>query len=279
MNWSLRLGSLFGIPVCIHWTFVALLAFVGLSPGLEAGTLGAALGSILFLSAVFGCVLLHELGHALMARRFGIHTRDVTLLPFGGVARLGRMPTDPRQEMAIALAGPAINVGIAMVLALLVVLSGSRTALGLSSGSFVAQLLAVNIGLVLFNLLPAFPMDGGRVLRALLARRSGYVTATDVASTIGRGMAVLFGIAGLFWSSMLIVIAVFLWFAATEEARAARATAAWSPRPGFDAPYGAPHAPRWHPMSDGSVIAVHDDESSQRRGNRRRSGVEVFDLR
>jgi len=229
MSWSIRLGSLFGIPVYLHWTFLLLLGFVALAQGFAAGSLAAAVGGLVFVTAIFGCVVLHEFGHALAARRFGIGTRDVTLLPIGGVARLERMPRDPRQELWVALAGPAVNVAIAGLLGIWLALSGSAAAAGLSlsGGALTGRLLAVNLALVLFNLLPAFPMDGGRVLRALLARRTSYVEATATAARIGQGMAVVFGIVGLFWNPMLVVIALFVWSGAGQEAAMVRRQAAF----------------------------------------------------
>src|SRR6185369_882904 len=152
----------------------------------------AAVASIAVVLAIFGCVLRHELGHALMARHYGIVTHDITLLPIGGLARLERMPEQPSQEMAIALAGPAVNVVIAASLAIGLVLGGGDLwSVMPDAGSFVGMLLAANVALVLFNLLPAFPMDGGRVLRAALAMRLPYVRATRIAARIGQVLAVL----------------------------------------------------------------------------------------
>jgi Zn-dependent protease len=226
MNWSFRLGRLFGIPVYMHWTFLLLLGFVAFGQGVRSGP-GAALGGIVFVTTIFGCVVLHELGHALAARRYGIGTRDVTLLPIGGLARLERMPDDPRQELWVALAGPAVNLAIAGALGVGLAVIGSVGALSWTGGSFAARLMAVNLGLVVFNLLPAFPMDGGRVLRSLLAHRVSYVQATDTAATVGRGMAILFGVAGLFFNPMLILIALFVWTGATQEAQMVRAREAF----------------------------------------------------
>lgn len=223
MRSSLKLGTLFGIPVYLHWTFLLLLGFIAFSQAFVSGSVAAALGGVIFVSAIFGSVLLHEFGHALAARRYGIPTRDVTLLPIGGLARLERMPDKPRQELVVALAGPAVNVAIAGVLAVWLFVTGFVTAgLSITGGSFAARLLTINLGLAIFNMLPAFPMDGGRVLRALLAQHTSYVQATGIAATIGRAMAVLFGIAGLFWNPMLLFIAVFVWFGAGQEVAMAR---------------------------------------------------------
>jgi Zn-dependent protease/CBS domain-containing protein len=225
MGWSLHLGRWLGIDVYIHITFLLLLAFIGLSHGLAAGSATAAVGGVLFFAGLFACVLLHEYGHALAARRYGIATRDITLLPIGGVARLERMPEKPSQEFVVALAGPVVNVVIAIGLFIGLKLGGWWQPLGMlsaTSGNLFERLLVANVFLVLFNLLPAFPMDGGRVLRSLLAMRMNYARATGIAAAIGKGMAVLFGFAGLFGNPMLLLIALFVWIGATQEAAAAR---------------------------------------------------------
>ncbi len=166
MKWSWRIGTLAGIPVFVHPTFFLIFAWVLLRTGTDGGWRSAIFG-ILYIITLFGCVVLHELGHALTARRFGISTRDITLLPIGGVARLERMPRDPKQELLVALAGPAVNVVIATVLYLL--LGGwprvEQLGLQIDASNFFPLILVVNVFLVVFNLLPAFPMDGGRVLR------------------------------------------------------------------------------------------------------------------
>lgn len=239
MTRSLRLGTFSAIPVYLHWTFLLLLGFVALSQLVSSGSVAVALGGVLFVAAIFACVVLHEFGHALAARRFGIGTRDVTLLPIGGIARLDRMPHDPRQELWVALAGPAVNVAIAGLLGIWLFLTGPAAGVGsgLMGGSFAERLLSVNIALVVFNMLPAFPMDGGRVLRALLAQRIGHLEATNVAARIGRGLAVVFGIIGLLWNPMLILIAFFVWFGAGQEAAMARHRAVfggWAPSFGTD---------------------------------------------
>ncbi len=218
MSGSMRLGTFSGIPVYVHWTFLLLLGFVALSQLVATGSLMVALSGVAFVAMIFACVVLHEFGHALAARRFGIGTRDVTLLPIGGIARLDRMPTNPGQELRVALAGPAVNLGIAALLGIWLLM----TSPGPYGGYFASRLLSVNLALVAFNMLPAFPMDGGRVLRALLAKRIGHLDATEIAAKIGRGLAVVFGIVGLLWNPMLILIAVFVWFGAGQEAAMAR---------------------------------------------------------
>ena len=221
MKWSWKLGRFAGIDVYIHATFLLLLAWVGGSHLVQDRSLAAAINGVAFILALFLCVVLHEYGHALTARKYGIATRDITLLPIGGVARLERMPDDPRQELWVALAGPLVNVVIAAILFAWLTLTSTfepLETLGVSSGSFIERLLAVNVSLVVFNLLPAFPMDGGRVLRALLALRMEYVNATQIAATIGQGMAFLFGLVGLFTNPFLVFIALFVWIGAAQEA-------------------------------------------------------------
>src|SRR5262249_28708322 len=191
---SWRIGRAFGIDLYIHWTFWLLPAWLALSGVLGTGR-DLALG-LAVLAAVFGCVLLHELGHALTARHFGIGTRDITLYPIGGVARLEGMSERPAHELWIALAGPAVNLAIAVLLTsalCIVTLFDPTLVTGSLAGLFLLRLLGVNVTLVLFNLLPAFPMDGGRVLRALLAMGLGHLRATRAAAAVGAVMAVLMG--------------------------------------------------------------------------------------
>lgn len=220
MKWSLKIAQVAGIPIYLHLTFVLLIAFIAISAGVSEGSLPAMIGGVAFPLALFGSVLLHELGHALAARRFDIHTRDITLLPIGGVARLERMPEKPIQELWVALAGPAVNVIIAAVLFVILLVAGRLepiTATSLSEGSFLSRLMMVNISLVLFNLIPAFPMDGGRVARALLAMRLEYTRATQVAASLGQGIALLLGFIGLFSNPFLVFIALFVWIGAAQE--------------------------------------------------------------
>jgi Zn-dependent protease len=223
--WSLHLGRWLGIDVYLHLTFLLLLGFIGLSHWMTGGGLAAAANGVVFFICLFLCVLLHEYGHALAARRYGIGTKDITLLPIGGVARLERMPDKPVQELIVALAGPAVNVVIAGgLLAGLLLRSTWHLPAGLSitSGGFIERLLVVNVFLVVFNLVPAFPMDGGRVLRSVLAMRLDYARSTSIAAAIGKGIAVVFGFVGLFLNPMLLLIALFVWIGATQEAAAAQ---------------------------------------------------------
>jgi Zn-dependent protease len=221
MKWQWKLGTFAGIDVFVHATFLLLIGWIGYSYWLEYGTIAKVVEGILFILALFLCVVLHEYGHALTARRYGIKTRDITLYPIGGVARLERLPDKPIEELWVALMGPAVNVVIAALLFVYLSLTGGLAQLSdltVASGSFLMRLMLVNVSLVLFNLLPAFPMDGGRVLRALLAMRMDYVRATQVAANIGQGMAFLFGLAGLFGNTFLLFIAFFVWIGASQEA-------------------------------------------------------------
>jgi Zn-dependent protease len=221
MKWQWKLGTFAGIDVFVHATFLLLIGWIGYNHWIEYGTVAKVVEGILFILALFLCVVLHEYGHALTARRYGIKTRDITLYPIGGVARLERMPDKPIEELWVALMGPAVNVVIAALLFAYLVATNSfvpMDQLTVASGSFIERLMAVNISLVLFNLIPAFPMDGGRVLRALLAMRMDYVRATQVAANIGQGMAFLFGLAGLFGNPFLLFIAFFVWIGASQEA-------------------------------------------------------------
>ncbi len=221
MKWSWKIARLWGIDVYVHATFLLLIAWVAASYWFELHRWNMVLDGVLFILALFLCVVLHEYGHALTARRYGIRTRDITLYPIGGVARLERMPEKPVEELWVALAGPAVNVVISAVL--YVYLSASHglvslQSLTVASGSFFARLLTLNILLAAFNLLPAFPMDGGRVLRAFLAMNMDYVRATQIAANVGQGMAFLFGFIGLFYNPFLLFIALFVWIGAAQEA-------------------------------------------------------------
>lgn len=221
MKWQWKIGEFSGIAVYLHATFFLLIGFVALSHILQGDPISQTISGIVFILALFASVVLHEFGHALTAKHYGIKTRDITLYPIGGVARLERMPDKPIQEFWVALAGPAVNVVIAAFLFVWITLTGDLAPLGrlsISTGPFIERLMLTNVTLVLFNLLPAFPMDGGRVLRALLAMRLEYTRATQIAATIGQGMAFLFGFVGLFTNPFLVFIALFVWIGAAQEA-------------------------------------------------------------
>lgn len=223
MSWSFPIGTVRGTVIRIHLTFLLLLLWIA-GTGFAAGGTQAAIASTVFVCLLFLCVLLHEFGHVFAARRYGVRTPDITLLPIGGVARLERIPEKPQEELVVALAGPAVNVVIAALLFL--VLGGippMQAAAELHSpGQGILERLAwVNVTLVLFNLIPAFPMDGGRVLRAFLAWRMGYVRATQRAAAVGQGVAFLLGLLGLFGGNPLLVfIALFVYLGASSEAHA-----------------------------------------------------------
>jgi Zn-dependent protease len=252
MRGSLKLGKAFGIPIFVHWTFALILGLV-LYMSLSSGggpdpLLGEAPWTTRFvlygggILVLFGCVLLHELGHALMARRFGIQTRDITLLPIGGMARLERMSEKPAEEILIAIAGPAVNVVIALVLGLAVAVGYGLGGIGgraptdsavsrMTDLPFVLEMVKdlalMNVGLVVFNMVPAFPMDGGRVFRAVLSHFLGFLRATEIAAAVGLGIAGLMGLGGLIalgfgGSPMLILVGMFVAFAGQAELAAVR---------------------------------------------------------
>lgn len=229
MKWSWKIGEFRGIGVYLHATFLILIGFVVLSHWSAGKSWVKTLEGVGFILALFGCVVLHEFGHALMAARYGIKTKDITLLPIGGVARLERMPEEPLQELWVALAGPAVNVVIAALLFAWLQFMAAFTPLeqlSVTSGPLLDRLMVVNVMLVLFNMLPAFPMDGGRVLRALLATRLEYARATQIAATIGQAMALLFAFLGFFGNPFLLFIALFVWIGAAQEASMATMKAA-----------------------------------------------------
>lgn len=222
MGWSFPLGTVKGTTIRVHLTFLLFLVWIGGTHYLRGGAAAAAAG-VLFMALLFTCVLLHEFGHVAAARRYGVQTPDITLLPISGVAQLERIPEKPGEELVVALAGPAVNVAIAALLAL--ALGGVPSA---SDGmevenpgmGLLARLFWVNVSLVLFNLIPAFPMDGGRVLRALLAYRLGYTRGTRIAASIGQAVAFGLGLLGLFGNPLLLFVALFVYMGAASEASA-----------------------------------------------------------
>lgn len=231
MNGVLRLGSVSGIKIEVHWTFTLLLIWVVFLDFQRGGNFNSALLNIALILVLFLCVVLHELGHALTAKRYKIKTHKITLLPIGGVASLEKMPEKPQQELMVALAGPAVNVVIALLLFLVVPLRDyfsmdtetlEEVLYAPNLQTILFYLLIANIMLVVFNLIPAFPMDGGRVLRALLSFKMDRVKATDIAASLGQVMAVLFFILGLFFNPFLILIALFIFIGAYGENRMVR---------------------------------------------------------
>jgi Zn-dependent protease/predicted transcriptional regulator len=222
-RWALKLGRIAGIDVYVHATFGLLLAWVGLGELFAAGrpTMQVVMSSllhVLFVMAVFATIVLHELGHALTAKHFGVRTRDITLYPIGGIARLDRIPSRPFHELCVALAGPMVNLAIGLCLFAALDFRHVWPAWPeVLPGSMIASFAATNVFIALFNLLPAFPMDGGRALRALLALRWGTVTATRAAAAVGQGMAAVFALVGFFVNPMLLLVAVFVWLGARQE--------------------------------------------------------------
>ncbi len=219
MSWSIPIGVVGGTVIRIHVTFVLLLLWIGIAQYAQGGAQAAVQG-VAFVVLVFVCVVLHEFGHVFAARRYGVTTPDITLLPIGGVARLTRIPENPSQELVIAVAGPLVNVVIAAVLYLILgkFTPFAGTEVQNPGVDMLTRLASVNVFLVLFNAIPAFPMDGGRVLRALLAYRLGFTRATQVAATVGQGLAFLFGLVGLFGNPLLLFIALFVYLGASAEA-------------------------------------------------------------
>lgn len=245
MKWSWKLGSPFGIDVHVHASFLLLLAWVGFGAYSDTHSALAVLVSVLFISALFCLVVMHEYGHALTARHFGIRTQRITLYPIGGVAMLQSMPTGPREQLLIALAGPAVNYALAALIASGLALTGtpllSLRALTDQPAAIASGLFWANIVMGSFNLLPALPMDGGRVLRAVLAMRTDPLRATLIAAGVAKILALLmFGYAMYSGTAMLAVIAVVVWIGSNAERRMA-AHQAFEPRPFSAPPNGGPY--------------------------------------
>jgi len=223
MKWSWKIARVAGIDIYVHVTFLILIYLVGNSYWNQQGTMTAVLSGVGYILALFFCVVLHEFGHSLTARRYGIRTRNITLLPIGGIASLEKMPDDPRQEINVAIAGPAVNFVIAILLYLYLYSSNTQITIeqsGVTGGSFLYRLMMVNLFLGAFNLLPAFPMDGGRVLRAALALRMEHAKATQKAVSVGQFLAVGMGLLGMMYNPFLLFIAVFIYFGASIEGNA-----------------------------------------------------------
>jgi Zn-dependent protease/CBS domain-containing protein len=220
MSWSLNIGKVAGTVVRVHLTFLLFLAWI-FAASYASGGAATAWDSLAFMVLLFLCVLLHEFGHIFTARAFGVPTPYVTLLPIGGVAQLERIPEEPWEEFLIAIAGPLVNVVIAIVLVYAFgahLQANAAAAVDNLKIPLVDRLAAVNLFLALFNMIPAFPMDGGRVLRAALASRFGYVRATEIAASIGQFVAFALGFFGLMYNPILIFIAIFVYLAASSEA-------------------------------------------------------------
>jgi Zn-dependent protease len=226
-RWSWRVGRIAGIDVRIHATFLVLLAWIGIAH-LLTGDWRTALEGMGLVVCTFGAIVIHELSHALVARRFGIPTHDITLLPIGGVSTLERMPDRPIEELLVAAVGPFTNFVIALVLFGVLLLMGKPIFpedFAVIGGPFLSKLAWINVSLGIFNLLPAFPMDGGRVLRAALATRLGRLRATAVAARVGQAAALGLGFMGLWVSPMLLLIALFVWMGAQQELVSVRLSA------------------------------------------------------
>ena len=220
MKWSWKIARIAGIDIYIHATFFILIYLVGVSYWNQEGTIEAVISGVGFILALFSCVVLHEFGHSLTARRYGIKTKHITLLPIGGVAALEKMPDDPRQEIHVAIAGPVVNFVIAFFLYIYLNLQHlpiSQEELSVTDGSFLYRLMMVNLFIGGFNLLPAFPMDGGRILRAVLAMRRDHASATKKAAQVGQFLAIAMGFLGIMYNPFLLIIAVFIWFGASME--------------------------------------------------------------
>jgi Zn-dependent protease/CBS domain-containing protein len=228
-RWSWRLVTVAGIDVYVHGTFLLLIAFLAFGDLVAGQGIALVVRSTFLILAVFATVVLHEFGHALTARRFGVRTQDITLLPIGGIARLEKLPDKPGQQLLVAFAGPAVNLAIALAIFVLLYLGNGQVGVEsfrYANGSFLAQLMWINVSLAVFNLLPGYPMDGGRILRALLAMRMPPERATQTAARVGQGVAMLFGLVGLFVSPLLILIAVFVWLGAQAEHSVSKVRAA-----------------------------------------------------
>ena len=229
-TFSIYLGRPFGIPTRIHWTFWILILWIIYTNASQGQSGVDILWHIGFIFSIFTCVVLHELGHALSARRYGIKTQSITILPIGGVASLEKMPEKPSQELVVAIAGPSVNVVIAFALWAILSLSGGlnialeqlEAMTTINAENFFFALMFINVMLVVFNMIPAFPMDGGRVLRALLAMRMRRVDATTWAVRFGRFFAILFVFLGIAYNPFLILIAVFILLSAEGELKMVR---------------------------------------------------------
>lgn len=231
MRWSWKIGRFAGIDVYIHATFLLLILWVVAIHWVQGHSLAGVGSGVLFILVLFACVVLHEFGHALTARRYGIVTKDITLLPIGGVSRFEKLPDKPWQEFWVSIAGPLVNAVIAAALWVALFVTGGFKPvanLSMSGGPFLERMMVANFVLAVFNLVPAFPMDGGRILRALLATRMDHVHATQAAAAVGQGLALLFGFIGLFYDPFLLFIALFVWIGAAHESQSVQIKEAFS---------------------------------------------------
>ncbi len=214
MKYSFKIFSIFGIPVELHITFLALMlliyiiAYFKIIPSINLLT-------AVLITLVFATVVIHELSHSYLAKRYGIKIERIVLLPIGGLSEMEEIPKDPAQELRIALAGPVSNLIIALISYVVLIISGSFLSIVLSGALY--YFIIVNLLLGLFNLLPAFPMDGGRILRAFLAERMSFIKATKLAANIGKQFAILMAIVGVFFNFLLILIAIFVYVGADAE--------------------------------------------------------------
>lgn len=224
MKGSLKLVSVAGIGIFVHWTFSLLLAFIVYMTYRSGGGLWEMLWATIFVLTLFVIVVMHELGHALTAKRYGINTQDITLLPIGGMARLESIPEKPSEELVVAIAGPLVNIALALLLFPFVNFPADAEAWQAMASSYVPEnflfnLFFVNVLLAVFNMIPAFPMDGGRVFRAILAMTMDRTKATFIAARVGQFIAAGFVLVGLFGNLVLALIGVFIFMGAQTEAQ------------------------------------------------------------
>lgn len=226
MKYSLFLGRIAGVRISVHWTFLILIFWIVLANLRSGSSAPEIFWSLTFVLFIFVCVILHELGHSLTAQRFNIQTREISILPIGGVAQLESVPEKPKEELLVALAGPAVNIIIAGVIYPFVTMNADMAELEnlsrIGPANFLAALMSINLWLALFNLIPAFPMDGGRVLRALLAFKMGHAKATSIAASVGQVLAIVFVFLGFFSNPFLVFIGLFIFLGAQAEAVYAR---------------------------------------------------------
>ena len=214
MKFSIKILRIFGIPVELHVSFILLMLFIYALAFLKVVPLQWAI----LLTLVFVTVVIHELSHSYVAKRYEVIIERIILLPIGGVASMSEIPKDPGQELRIAIAGPSTNFVIAIICYGIFVSVGNIVSKDVSG--FIYLFALVNLVLGTFNLLPAFPMDGGRILRAFLARRMSYLRATEIAAMVGKQLAILMAVAGIFINLLLILIALFVYIGAEQEYKA-----------------------------------------------------------